>query len=437
MDQPRARNGYLGLNEMSDVAITVENLSKIYTLRGPRQRYRTMRDSIMETLGSPFRSSDSAQAETRRRKGKKNFLALDDVSFTIPRGEAVGVIGHNGAGKSTLLKILSRITEPTKGSATLFGRVGSLLEVGTGFHLELSGRENIYLSGAIIGMKKTEIDASFDEMVAFAEVEEFIDTPVKHYSSGMHLRLAFAVAAHLQPEILLIDEVLAVGDARFQKKCLGKMDDVAASGRTVLFVSHNLSAMKELCRSALVLSHGRLLLQAPIVEAISKYTESVQDPTALSSGAGWQKLRLLNARTEDEWVIQVGDAMTYEATLIFPEDLLRGAVMLLIADSAGTLIVHQRTDIEPKSIVANGYRRHVSISAGVPALWLAPGLYTVCFKFVGRSTLGGEFKYLSERRILDVKGWSRDGGNAFLAPPCEWSVQRVEDDVLSTAAANS
>ncbi len=230
----------------------------------------------------------------RTRSEPRTIWALQDVSFEIPRGEVVGVIGANGAGKSTLLKILSRITEPTTGEAAIYGRVGSLLEVGTGFHPELSGRENIYLNGAILGMKRAEIERRFDEMVAFAEVEKFIDTPVKHYSSGMYLRLAFSVAAHLDPEILLVDEVLAVGDASFQNKCLGKMGQVARGGRTILFVSHNMAAIRRLCPRTMLLAGGRLLRFGPSQEVIDEYLLG----TGRSAGAARSWSGLAPARVE-------------------------------------------------------------------------------------------------------------------------------------------
>src|SRR5919198_1249756 len=214
---------------MNDTAIQVEGLSKRYRIGGQQERYKTLRGTLMDTAAAPWRAlrSPFRRRGGGRPNGDHTFWALKDVSFEIKRGEVVGVIGRNGAGKSTLLKVLSRITEPTAGYADIHGRVSSLLEVGTGFHLELTGRENVYLNGAILGMRRDEIDRKFDEIVEFAEVGKFIDTPVKHYSSGMHLRLAFAVAAHLEPEILLVDEVLAVGDIAFQKKCMGKMGDVA------------------------------------------------------------------------------------------------------------------------------------------------------------------------------------------------------------------
>ncbi len=252
---------------MSDIAIRVEKLSKQFKIGSAPVQYRTLRDSLTDVLAAPARLLKSGSPG----REKSTIWALQDVSFEIHKGQVVGVIGRNGAGKSTLLKILSRVTEPTSGRAEVRGRVGALLEVGTGFHPELSGRENIYLNGAILGMKRTEIERKFDEIVAFSEVEQFIDTPVKRYSSGMYLRLAFAVAAHLEPEILVVDEVLAVGDAEFQRKCLGKMSDVAQEGRTVLFVSHNMSAILRLTDEALVLEKGKLALRAPTPEAVDYY----------------------------------------------------------------------------------------------------------------------------------------------------------------------
>jgi lipopolysaccharide transport system ATP-binding protein len=246
---------------MSDYAIRVEHLSKQYrigTLNS--QRYQTLRDSLVGL----FQRKPANQASGR-------IWALKDINFDVKQGQVLGIIGRNGAGKSTLLKVLSRVTDPTDGFGEIRGRVGSLLEVGTGFHPELTGRENIYLNGAILGMQRREIERKFDEMVEFAEVGTFIDTPVKRYSSGMYLRLAFAVAAHLEPEILVVDEVLAVGDAEFQRKCLGKMSDVAQAGRTVLFVSHNMSAILRLTQEALVIEKGQLKMRAPTPEAVDYY----------------------------------------------------------------------------------------------------------------------------------------------------------------------
>ena len=240
---------------MSDIAIRVENLGKKYTIGANQARYQTVRESLSNAFHQSFRTN----------KGQKSteenaIWALKDVNFEVKQGEVLGIIGRNGAGKSTLLKILARITKPTTGRIELNGRVGSLLEVGTGFHPELTGRENIYLSGAILGMRRQEIIRKFDEIVDFAEIEKFLDTPVKRYSSGMYMRLAFAVAAHLEPEILLVDEVLAVGDAEFQNKCLGKMGEVANEGRTVLFVSHNMTAVKTLCKKGMLIEKGKVSL---------------------------------------------------------------------------------------------------------------------------------------------------------------------------------
>src|SRR5437763_1479946 len=293
----------------NDVIIRVENLGKKYSLRHLRdQRYVALRDVLVEKATGLFRrspkgrskiASGSVEPTARREDGRsgngsglapdsnlpssnsqlprtEEFWALRDINFSVRRGEVVGIIGRNGAGKSTLLKILSRITDPTEGRVKLKGRVASLLEVGTGFHPELTGRENIYLNGAILGMHRAEIRAKFDEIVAFAETEKFLDTPVKRYSSGMYVRLAFSVAAHLEPEILVIDEVLAVGDAEFQKKCLGKMESVARGGRTVLFVSHNMVAVRSLCSRSILLDQGNIIAEGEVGSTIDAYLTSVR-----------------------------------------------------------------------------------------------------------------------------------------------------------------
>jgi lipopolysaccharide transport system ATP-binding protein len=248
--------------------IEVRNLSKKYKI-GERQRYLSLRDSVSNIFSSK-NTEGSVQIN------KSEFWALDDVNFDIQAGESVGIIGRNGAGKSTLLKILSRITPPTKGSVILRGRMASLLEVGTGFHPELTGRENVFMNGSILGLKKREIEAKFDEIVDFSGVEQFIDTPLKHFSSGMQLRLAFSVAAHLEPEILVIDEVLAVGDAEFQKRCLGKMDEVSRSGRTVLFVSHSMSHVQQLCNRGIILDKGKSIYTGDIIECLETYKDLIQ-----------------------------------------------------------------------------------------------------------------------------------------------------------------
>src|SRR6187399_3653746 len=255
---------------MSDVAIQTSGLGKSYELGLSRRGYGTLRESVVETAkGSLGRLTDRG----REKADGDTLWALKDLSVTIERGEVVGLIGHNGAGKSTLLKILSRIVEPSVGWADVTGRTGALLEVGTGFHPELTGRENVFLNGAILGMRRAEIRARFDEIVAFAEIERFLDTPVKRYSSGMSVRLAFAVAAHLEPEILLVDEVLAVGDAAFQRRCLGRMEDLSASGRTVVFVSHQMQAVAQLCDRAIWLDHGQVEREGPASDIVAEYLQ--------------------------------------------------------------------------------------------------------------------------------------------------------------------
>ena len=256
---------------MGNIAISVENLGKRYRIGQAAKRPENFREAVRSFVGSPFHYLYS---RLREPEPDELIWALKDVSFEVKHGEVLGIIGRNGAGKSTLLKILSRITEPTTGMAKVYGRVGSLLEVGTGFHPELTGRENIYLNGAILGMRRVEINRAFDEIVGFSGVEKFLDTPVKRYSSGMYVRLAFAVAAHLQPETLIVDEVLAVGDAEFQKKCLGKMKDVAKEGRTVLFVSHNMIAIQNLCHEVVWLQDGKMRQKGSVNEVVLRYLEA-------------------------------------------------------------------------------------------------------------------------------------------------------------------
>jgi lipopolysaccharide transport system ATP-binding protein len=377
-----------------------------------------------------------------QRQGEEDyFWALKNVSFEVKQGDVVGIIGHNGAGKSTLLKILSRITEPTGGSADIYGRVGSLLEVGTGFHRELTGRENIYLSGAILGMKKNEIDRQFDEMVAFAEVEKFIDTPVKHYSSGMHLRLAFSVAAHLEPEILLVDEVLAVGDLAFQKKCLNKIEDVATAGRTVLFVSHNMGAIKELCQTALVLKNGEVDFYGPVVSGIHRYCRSVLDFQAGESNdhqtAGFTHT-LVNGSKEEYCLLNNNESFQITSDLNLPFESNRVVIHCLLEDSEGQQVVHNyiRTkDIGQPDLRAGSYR----INARVPALWLKPGVYTLCLKLIAESPDARQVKYLSERVLIDITdktGIFSGQVYATILPPVKWDVSAVKP-VTAVAAENT
>jgi lipopolysaccharide transport system ATP-binding protein len=312
---------------MSDIAIRCEGLSKQYKL-GERESYKALRDVITDSVAAPIRRLRSAfqngnsavpvPKTSLTSRPSDRFWALDDVSFEVKRGEVVGIIGRNGAGKSTLLKILSRITKPTRGHAAIHGRVGSLLEIGTGFHPELSGRENIYLNAAILGMRKAEVERKFDEIVDFAEVETFIDTPVKRYSSGMYVRLAFAVAAHMDTEILLVDEVLAVGDMAFQKKCLGKMGDVAKQHRTVVFVSHNMAAVQRLCQTSVLLHGGRKLFQGPSDECVRQYANgldtdsSIPVMTSRDGNLFIKGVRLLDRDGKPTQVWQYGHTLTVE-----------------------------------------------------------------------------------------------------------------------------
>jgi lipopolysaccharide transport system ATP-binding protein len=315
---------------MSNLAIRVENLSKRYYIgQGKTAAYETLSERITDMLTSPIRSMRSVLQGQSSAVASDSIWALKDVSFEVEHGEVVGIIGRNGAGKSTLLKILSQITEPTSGYVDLYGRIGALLEVGTGFHPELTGRENVFLNGAILGMSRNDIQRKFDEIVDFSGVEKFIDTPVKHYSSGMQVRLAFAVAAHLEPEILVVDEVLAVGDAEFQKRCLGKMGDVTKEGRTVLFVSHNMAAVSSLCNRAILLEEGQMRLSNSTDEVINtylygvrsrrtKYTPGIYDVSQRKNRekAGRpiiQKVRLENATGETRDAFMMGESMTIVA----------------------------------------------------------------------------------------------------------------------------
>lgn len=341
---------------MSDVVIKVENIGKRYLIGVQQESYRTLRDSLMGAAQGTARAFQSLVTRDRTGQRADRILwALNDISFEVKRGEIVGLIGRNGAGKSTLLKVLSRITEPTRGRVRIRGRVGSLLEVGTGFHPELSGRENIYLNGAILGMKRVEIARKFDEIVSFAEVERFIDTPVKHYSSGMYLRLAFAVAAHLEPEILLVDEVLAVGDAAFQNKCLGKMGDIAGQGRTVLFVSHNMPAIKTLCDRAILLDQGLIEREGDASSVIQYYlTGELQGSSRAWDGAErpgnhsfkLNSVRLLSALGAEVSSVNLSEELIVEINY---ELIRRGASLgfsLILFDSDGLCVFSSLSNTE-------------------------------------------------------------------------------------------
>jgi lipopolysaccharide transport system ATP-binding protein len=425
---------------VSDTVIRVENLGKCYRIRHQveRPRYTALRDVLAEKFLGLFRNPQPA---TRSPQSVEDFWALRNVSFEVRQGEVLGIIGRNGAGKSTLLKILSRITEPTEGRVTLRGRVASLLEVGTGFHPELTGRENIYLNGAILGMKRAEINRKFDEIVAFAEVEKFLDTPVKRYSSGMYVRLAFAVAAHLEPEILVVDEVLAVGDAEFQKKCLGKMESVArGEGRTVLFVSHQMAAVQNLCQKGLLLSQGRVVHAGPIGEVVRRYlNESMQlagqslEDRRDRQGTG--ELRFTGVTFKDEAGRPVrsftsGAPAVIELSVITPRNRkLRGVrVAVGVDNDLGQRILVLSTNLADSDF-AEIPAGATSVTVRVPKLALGPGRYG----FTLFCSVSGEVAdWIKNAGAFDVEGGDFYGngqlppaGQGYMLMEHHFQVQRT------------
>jgi len=374
------------------VAVRVRELSKEYRIGHRIERYKTLRESLASLVSAPARL---LRRRRRSDEGDDLLWALRDVNFEVRQGEVVGIVGRNGAGKSTLLKILARITDPTHGTAEIHGRVGSLLEVGTGFHPELTGRENIYLNGAILGMRRAEIGRKFDEIVAFSEVEKFIDTPVKRYSSGMYLRLAFAVAAHLEPEILLVDEVLAVGDADFQKKCLGKMGDVAEEGRTVLFVSHNMPAVQALCARAILLRAGTVAVDGSTGEVLREYLGHLLATAAHAfednpDRRGDGSVRLTAARVLDEEGrpcerVVAGKPITLEFSYENPIGAERFDFALAIVNHLIIGVAHMSTPIAGFSIVAGA---EGVVTCRIPTLPLPQGEYRVVtnLRYQGQQT---------------------------------------------------
>jgi lipopolysaccharide transport system ATP-binding protein len=419
---------------MSENAIVVDNLSKRYLIghrSSGRYKYTALRDVVGRELHNFTRKALDLVRGRQVVQGDEveEFWALKDVSFEVKQGEVLGIIGRNGAGKSTLLKILSRITEPTAGRITIRGRVSSLLEVGTGFHPELTGRENIFLNGAILGMTQREIRAKFDEIVAFAEVEKFLDTPVKHYSSGMYVRLAFAVAAHLEPEILIIDEVLAVGDAEFQKKCIGKMNEVSREqGRTVLFVSHNMAAMRSFCSRGLLFDKGNLTLAADIDDCVHRYTSSAAN---VASG-GWFRPSEKQSGPLHFKEIMVALLGHQPTPLLQIDCLLEGQssrkpafVAFDIADSIGTVFMQALPTIEPfikPEPSTQKFRFEIQLPALVPgryfvSAWVGPHntetydncLECLSFEISESPTIGRVFPHSAE--------------HGFLVPTC--TIERV------------
>ncbi len=386
---------------MDEIEIRVENLSKKYNIGVAKHRHDTLRDQLAGSMRSLFSRNGRHSYDT--------IWALKNVSFEVKEGEVLGIIGRNGAGKSTLLKILSRITEPTEGRAEICGRVGSLLEVGTGFHGELTGRENIYLNGAILGMKKAEIDRKFDEIVDFSGVEKFIETPVKHYSSGMYVRLAFAVAAHLHPDILIVDEVLAVGDAAFQKKCLGKMGNVAKEGRTVLFVSHNMAAIQGLCSRCLLLRSGQLVAEGPPRNVVEDYFAevSVGSPTLLAQRKdrqGTGEIQFLDVSIFDAKGRPIDVALSGQDINIAVSYRSRDNKPISRLDAHITFFTTLDQFMFTCSSEASGYSFDALPPSGqivchIPELPLAPGRYT----FNLFSTVGGAIAdWVQQVGSLDV-----------------------------------
>jgi lipopolysaccharide transport system ATP-binding protein len=414
---------------MNAPAIVASGIGKRYRLVGGdfAMQFRTLRDAI----------TSWASARVRRPPTPGTFWALKDVTFEIAAGDVVGIIGQNGAGKSTILKILSRITEPTEGEVRIRGRVGSLLEVGTGFHWELTGRENIYLNGAILGMRRSEVARRFDEIVAFAGLEAFLDTPVKHYSSGMYMRLAFAVAAHLEPDILIIDEILAVGDAAFQKKCLGKMDDVAKHGRTVLFVSHNLGAIRSLCTRGLVLDSGKVQFYGTANDAIAKYLALSAASDASDGRIGFEPGLAFDGLTLHE-VRLVDDASLVRALFDAAESVrveidyelrvpARGLRTLLLLVTQEGELAFQSTD----HMARDGEQPpgHYRVSCTIPGGLLNRRMYVVevSFDLPGERTVAPRRPYLS----FVVSGGGNHGSTypepwpGVLCPRLTWEAKRL------------
>jgi lipopolysaccharide transport system ATP-binding protein len=408
--------------------VKAENLSKVYQIGTRTTGYATLRESVTNAVRSPFATL------RRRTETTEDIWALRDVSFNVMPGEVLGIIGQNGAGKSTLLKILSRITEPTTGRAELYGRAGSLLEVGTGFHPELTGRENIFLNGAILGMTRPEIQRKFDEIVAFAELEKFLDTPVKRYSSGMYMRLAFSVAAHLDPEILVVDEVLAVGDAAFQKKCLGRMRDISTEGRTVLFVSHNMAAIRSLCQRGILLAAGRKTFEGTAAECVDRYLAEVTqnatnevDLTGVRRARGVDpalridKVRL--ASRDGRPLVRSGDPLELELLFSVSEPLEDVVVGVNISSADNVSIMECRNSHSVGAIEQLGPGEY-SIKCRINQNMLSPGLY---FLNVGARCASKPLDYVPQAMTFEIYSdetvaslWLSDVGGVVRVPS-DWT----------------
>lgn len=416
---------------MSDIAIRVENLSKLYKIGRRQNDYRTLRESLASAFSAPLRWVKNPKSQSQN-PNSDYIWALKDVSLEIKRGEVVGIVGRNGAGKSTLLKILSRITEPTEGYAEIHGRVGSLLEVGTGFHPELTGRENIFLNGAILGMKKVEIQQRFQEILEFAEIDKFIDTPMKHYSSGMYVRLAFAVAAHLEPEILIVDEVVAVGDLDFQKKCVSKMQRVANDGKTVLVVSHNIGTVRQLCNKCLLLSSGKLSGIGPTEEIIESYLSAFR-PKAEAKLTGYPRregngniklieAKICNSSLDVTSSLFFNDEFYITIDIIAYRDVSNASMFVLIRSSDGNYIASP-FQADSDSFFSLNKDEKAQVVIMFSELGLLPGNYLIDigifdsnFKFLDwvESALGLEI-------VQEAKIKGRFGS---LSPKVQWKVEK-------------
>jgi lipopolysaccharide transport system ATP-binding protein len=416
---------------MSSLALSVQNIAKSYRIGDLRVRHETIRELIAAKMSHIGRWHGKGHEE-------RTIWALRDISFDVRQGEAVGLIGRNGAGKSTLLKILSRITEPTSGRAEVYGRVGSLLEVGTGFDRELTGRDNIYLSGAVLGMRKAEIDRRFDEIVAFSEIERFLDTPVKRYSSGMYVRLAFAVAAHLEPEVLFIDEVLAVGDAVFQRKCLGKMKDVASQSRTIIFVSHSMAAVTRLCKWVIWIDAGRVRQVGPAAEVVMNYLSlDQQDEAAVAfddrrDAPGSDYIRLIGARLRDERgeitaAFRQHSSQTIEIEYEVLQRTASARVGFALTTADGLEILSSR-DIDRRPDFAERLPGVYVSSCTIPVGFLRRGQYVLSFgcdspKVQTHFRLERALSFRVEEVLLEGEEIDKGGGFVRLSEP--WTVARV------------
>jgi lipopolysaccharide transport system ATP-binding protein len=406
---------------MNQPAIRVQGLSKRYVIGAATAKYQTLRETITDLMAAPVR-----RMKRDRRGGSETLWALRDVTFDVRPGEIVGIVGRNGAGKSTLLKILSHISDPSEGRVEILGRVAALLEVGTGFHLELTGRENIFLNGAILGMRREEIRRKFDEIVEFAGVSRFLDTPVKRFSSGMHVRLAFAVAAHLEPDVLLIDEVLAVGDAEFQKKCLGKMENVAGEGRTVLFVSHNLGAVSRLCKRGVYLCDGRFGGEGPISDILARYRRDIAGSMGPAQTQAKElricSVEILGSSAEDG-VFAPFDPCTVRAVFDVDVPLEPLIVHVLLQDSQGRTCIHLKSEFSDERHAVLPGRHRVDVH--IEALNLENQVYFLWVRLMSRNPVARAESEAQPLEVRSPRASLAGRGGAVVAVKWHWSLDTL------------